>query len=290
MGFQPRTRSRRDVDHEFTKPLREKRKDRLHRGRRIGKSAEAQKHIATIKEASEGTLQRLHTIGSQKFASSPFSQHFDLWLINAKVILSEFESNPNISVDEQYVSERSQILSTVEQQLERKRRSETALDEDVRNLSECKNRLEIMKKEYVATARQIETRKNREIKLLYRIIDGLKRDQDEVIRMKTGFFRGISEKEREEKEIEITQRLADEQRALELATLNFKEAKGKLRDDYETKSAPVSNQMKKFQKKLEDAETDDSLEDRWFACEALIDAVNSLLQRKRALDASTVKS
>jgi hypothetical protein len=286
MRYQPQKRSHRDANHEYTKPLREKSKNSVCRGRRVGKTTQEQKHIATAKEVSEGTLKRLHTLGSQKFGSSPFSEHFDCWLMNVKAVLSEFESNPNISVDEQFLRERSQILSIIEQQLEQRRLREVSLDEEQRNLSECKNILEQFKTEYLTMTKEIRRQRNREIKRLYRDIGRLKRDQDEVIRMKTGFFRGVSKKGREQKEMEISQRLTDEQRALELATLNFKVAQGKLRDEYEKKSTPVLNQMKNFQKKLDDGETDGSLEDRWFACEALIDAVNSFLQR-RALATST---
>ncbi len=283
MGFQPRIKSRRDADHDYVKPLREKGKNRQRRSRRAGKSAQEQKHIATANEVSEGTLKRLHTLGNQKFGSSPFSQHFDRWLMTVKAVLSEFESNPNIGVDDQFLGERTEILSTIERELENRRRIEASLDEEEKNLMEYKNHLEQIKREYAIAATEMGKRRNREIKRLRSGIARLKMNQDEVIQMKTGFFRGISRKERERKEIEITQKLSDEQQALELAMLNFKVAKGKLRDEYEKKSTPVFNEMKKFQKKLEDGERDDSLEDRWFACEALIDAVNSFLQRKSAL-------
>jgi hypothetical protein len=259
----------------------------VRRGRRVGKTTQEQKHIATAKEVSEGALKRLRTLGRQKFGSSPFSQHFDRWLMNVKAVLSEFESNPNISVDEQFLRERSQILSIIERQLENRRLSEVSLGEEERNLSECKNILEQIKTEYLTVAKEVQRQRNREIKRLCSGIDGLKRDQDEVIRMKTGFFQGVSKKGREQKEMEITQRLIDEQRALELETLNFKVAKGKLRDEYERKSTPVLNQMKGFQKKLDEGETDGSLEDRWFACEALVDAVNNFLLRKSVLAGST---
>lgn len=280
MGYHPRIKSHRDANHEYTKTLREKSRKGVRRGRRVCKTTQERKHVATAKEVSEGTLKRLHTLGSQKFGSSPFSEHFDRWLMNVKGVLSEFESNPNINVDDQFVKERSQILSILEQQLKQRRLHEASLDKEERNLSECKNLLEQFKTEYLTMAKEIQRQKNHEIKRLCRGIDRLKRDQDEVIRMKTGFFRGVSKKGREQKEMEITQRLTDEQRALELATLNFKVAKGKLRDEYERKSTPILNQIKSFQKKLDGGESDDSLEDRWFACEALIDAVNSFLQRK----------
>ena len=287
MGFQPRIKSRRDVNHEYTKPLREKSRGRVQRGRRAGKTTREQKHVATAKEVSEGTLKRLHTLGSQKFGSFPFSQHFDRWLTSVEAVLLEFESNPNMSVDQQFLRERSQILSVIGQQLQNRRLSEVSLSKEERNLSECKNTLEQIKTEHLTRAKEIQRQRNLEIKRLRRGIDSLKRDQDEVIRMKTGFFQGVSKKAREQKEMEITQRLTDEQRALELATLNFKVAKEKLRDEYERKSTPVLNQMKGFRKTLDEGEADGSLEDRWFACEALIDAFNNFLLRKSALAGST---
>ena len=39
-------------------------------------------------------------------------------------------------------------------------------------------------------------------------------------------------------------------------------------------------EIKKYQKHIDDLEEDGSLEERWFACEALSDAVNMFLQRK----------
>ena len=287
MGFQPR-KGRRDRDHEYTKPLREKSKSKLRRGKRVGKPEP--ERVATAKEVVEGTLKRLHTLGNQRFGSTPFNQHFPRWLATVKAVLAEFESNPNIGVDDQFLGERTQILATIERELENWRRIEASLDEEERNLMESRNRLEQIKREYAIAATEIGKRRSREIRRLRGGIDRLKRDQDEVIRMKTGFFRGVSRKAREQRELEITQRLLDAQQALEVATLDFKELKGKLRDDYERKSTPVFNQMRGFQKKLDDGETDSSLEDRWFACEALTDSVNNFMQRKSAQAGSAPKT
>jgi len=103
-----------------------------------------------------------------------------------------------------------------------------------------------------------------------------------VIQMKTGFFQGFSRKNREQREIAIIEELSDKQRELELATLDLKIEQKNLLDEYEKKREPMLEQIKIFQKKTKEIETDDSLEERWFACEALIDAVNTFLQRKAA--------
>jgi hypothetical protein len=98
--------------------------------------------------------------------------------------------------------------------------------------------------------------------------------------MKTGFLHGISSKRREQKEIIIEEEISDKQRELELALLDSKSKEKNLRSDYERRREPFLEEIVAFQKRVEDLEEDGSLEERWFACEALIDAVNTFLQRK----------
>ena len=255
-------------------------KDRGQKHRPGGNSKREEKHVATMKEVSDKTLKRLRILGSQKFGSSPFSEHFDRWLVNLTDVLTEFESSPNIKLDDQFVKERSQILSIVKIELEERLRKEASLEDAVKSLSNSKNLLEQIKKEYSTGMGEIKKQKNREIKRLNNNIDSLRKELDNIVRTKTGIFRGISKKDREQKEIGITQELNSEERELELAMLGFNEVQERLRDEYEGKRQPVSEQIRDCQKKIENLETDGSLEDRWFACEALIDAVNTLLQRK----------
>jgi hypothetical protein len=280
MGYQPRKKSPKGAVHEYRKPLREKRKDRKRLRRGTARPIQEEKQTATEKEASELTLKRLHTLGIQKFGSSPFSEHFDRWLMNAEAVLGEFESHPTIGVDEQFLKECSQTLSNIKLQLEAISHRETALDQELNNLSDWKNRLKLINKEYATSSGAIKAQRNREIKRLYGIINRLKKEQDEVIRMKTGFFRGVSRKSREQKETAIVQELNDKQTELELVMLDFSAKQKKLRAEYEGKREPILEEIKKFRKISQVMETDSSLEERWFACEALIDAVNGFLQRK----------
>lgn len=280
MGYQPHAKSPRRAIHEYRKALREKGKDKKSIRKRVGRISRERKPTSTEKEVSERTLKRLHTLGNQKFGSSLFSQHFERWITDVNFVLSEFESHPNISVDGQFVKERSQTLSIILQQLEDRRHKEAALEQEIRNLSDSRKSLEQIDTEYVTMIRAIKTLKNREIKRLYRIIDSLKKEQEKVIQMKTGFFKGISRKDREQKEIAIAQELDAKQRELELVVLDFNARQRKLREEYEIKREPVSEQTKKFKKLFQNLETDDSLEERWFACEALVDSVITFLQRK----------
>jgi len=236
--------------------------------------------VATAEEVVEKTLKRLHTLGTQKFASSPYSEHFSRWQTDLAYVLSEFESSPTISTDDQFVKERSQILLNVELKLEERRREETALEEAAKSLSDSKILLERIEEEYATKAREFEERKNGEIKRLNNKIDGLRGELDEVARMKAGLFRAISKKDKAQKEAETTQRLSTAQEELTLAMHGFTEEQERLQDEYERKKQPIIVRMRGYEKEIERIDIDGSVEDRQAACEALVNAVNALLQRK----------
>jgi DNA repair exonuclease SbcCD ATPase subunit len=280
MGYQPKIKSPKGAIHEYKKPLREKRRDRKHLRKHNSRPILEEKQTASEREVSEVTLKRLHTLGIQKFGSSPFSEHFERWLATVDAVLCEFKSNPNICLDEQFVTECSQILSNIKHQLENIGRKEASLDQELNKLSDWRSRLKQINKEYASLTGSIRSQRKREIKRLYSTIDRLKKNQDEVIRMKTGFFRGVSKKKREQKETTIIQELNDKQTELELAMLDFSAKQKELRTEYDKKREPILEEIKKFRRIIQVMETDGSLEERWFACEALIDAVNSFLQRK----------
>ncbi len=254
--------------------------DRRHKHESVGESKSEEKHFTSLKEVSDKTFQQLRVLGSQKFGSSPYSEHFNRWLENLTEVLSEFESNPNTNPDDQYVAERSQALSTIKSELDDRRLKEASIDQTSENQSYNRKLLENIDAEYADKMREIKVQKNRETKRLNGNIDGVKRKLDEVIRMKTGFFRGVSKKDRERKELETTQELISLQGELELAMLEFTKAQEKLRDEHDAKRQPIIEQLRECHKKIDVLETDGSREDRWFACEALIEAVNDLLQRK----------
>jgi DNA mismatch repair ATPase MutS len=238
--------------------------------------------VPTSEEAAEKTLSRLHNLGNQTFAFFPFSEYLDNWLVNLKGVLTDFESSPSISVDEQFVKERSQILSNIELELEKERRKETSLKEAVKSLSNSKAILERIEEEYATGVTRIEGRRNSEIKHLNGKIDSLKAELADIARMKAGIFRAVSRKAKKQKERETTQKLNAAQRELELVAQNSTAEKERLRDEYERNKPPVIEQIRAHEKEVEHIETDGSLEDRRLACEALVNAVNGLLQRKKS--------
>ena len=267
---------------KYKLPLPEKSKGKKRSQKPTEKPLREEKQNATVKDITEITLKRLHTLGNQRFGSYPFSAYFNRWLSNLTVVLDEFESHPSISFDDQFVLDRSEALFNIKQQLEERRNKETSVDQEIEKLSDAKNRLKQVNTEYSILAKAIKDRKNRETKRLYNIINRLEREQNSIIQVKTGFFRGISNREKEQREIEIGEQLQNKQKELELIMLNFNAGQMELRETYERKREPVLEQIKFFQKKIAELDEDGSLEERWFACETLIDALNAFLQRMAA--------
>jgi hypothetical protein len=279
MGYQPRAKTPKRSIHEYRRPLHELKKRFQKRQRQIVE----EKHVITEQEIVELTLRRLHNLGGQRFGSFPFSEHFDRWLYNVEGVLDEFKGQPTIGVDEEFLSECTQVLTAIKRHLDDISHRETLVGQEVRNLADSRSRFQQINAQYASAVSAIRGQKNSEIRRLYREIEALKKEQNQVIKLKTGFFRGLSKKERERREVAVVDLLTEKQAQLELAVMDLKARQKKCRDDYDTKKEPVVVEIKKYQKKIEDLESDASLEERWFACEVLSDAVNSFLQRKAAV-------
>ena len=280
MGYRPQIRSSRGSgrgqksQQERAKAKREKRQPR---GKYLGEESKA----ATPEEIAETTIGRLSRLGVQKFAVSPFSQYFDDWLVNLKSIISEFESSPVVSVDDQFTKESSEILSRVERELEERRRNEAELEKLTKRLSDNNHLLVQIDAEYASETREIGPKRNAEIQRFTRNVHDLEEELERVGKLKTSIF-GLSKKAKAQKETEVTQKLDSSKKELELAVQNFRVEQEKLHDEYEKKKQDVIAEVTNLEKQVEKLETDGSLEDRREACEALANAVNSFLQRKTA--------
>jgi chromosome segregation ATPase len=239
-----------------------------------------EKQIATAEEVVEKILGSLNKLGNQIFALSPFSQYFDDWLVNLREVLSEFESSPAISVDDQFVKERSQILTDVERELAEKRRDEAVLVETAKTLSENNHLLVQIDAEYSAKTKEIGSRNNSKIQRLTQNVQNLEEELDQLKQMKTSFFGAFSKKAKEQKLAIATQKLNSAKSELELTVQNFTVEQEKLHDEYEKKKQAIIEKVQSLEKEVENLETDSSLGARQAACNALVYAVNALVQRK----------
>ena len=280
MGYQSRVGSPRNSGRGRGISKHEKAKAGKHKHRPAAGYAPEENHVPTPEEATNRMLNTLHNLGNQRFALSPFSEHLDRWLANLNQAVSEFESSPETTVDDQYIKERSQILSNIELDLTKRQQKEATAGEVVKILSDNRILLEQTEKDYTNTTKKIAERKDTEIKRLSSNRDNIRQELDRIAQMKTGIFRTVSKNAKAQKEAEATQRLNATQSELTLANQHFTVEQEASRDEYERRKQPIIEQIQNAEKEIQSQETDDSLEARRAVCEALVNIVNSLLQRK----------
>jgi hypothetical protein len=280
MSYRPQMGSRRSAGRGGGKTPHEKSKAKEQKKRSSGKYLLEERQVPTSEEIVEKTLGRLNSLAGQIFAFSPFSQYFDDWLLSLRSVLSEFELNPVSNVDDEFVKERSQVISNVELKLAERRREEAALGEAVKRLADQNHLLVEIDVEYAKASREISLRKNIEIQRLTRNVHDLEEELDQISRMKTSIFTPFSKKTKSHRKAEATQKLNSAKGELESVVQNFTVEQEKLHDEYEKKKQAVIEQVRNLEKDVEVLETDGSAVERRVACEALVNAVNAFLQRK----------
>ncbi len=233
----------------------------------------------TPQQAAEETINRLRKLGTQTFAVYPFSEYFQAWLRNVGEVLSEFESNRMISPDDQFFREKQQILSEVEARLDERREIENSRTKLEQDLSENRQNLDHLEKEFSDKTTEVEIREKEETSRLSGVISDAKDELRDVDRMKTGFLRGFSEKAKAHRRAELQQELDSAQRELDQIVNDSGVERKKLKAEYEGKKNPMLERISALEEAIGNQEIDGSLPNRQNACEALAKAVDSLLQR-----------
>ena len=280
MGYRPQIKSSRS-GRGHRKSQRKKAKGKAPKHRVGGKYAPADKQSITVRDVVKKTLRKLSGLGNQKFALSPFSEYFDNWLVTLKEVMSEFESSQAINVDDEFVKESSRILANVARELAARRSEEVTLREATKSLADNNHLLVEIDAEYAKATRELAFRRNSEIQLLTRKVHDLEEELDRVDQMKTSIFSPFSKKAKAQREAEATRKLNSAKSELESVVHNFTIEQEKLHDEYEKRKQDVIEKVRSLEKEVEKLETDDSLEVRREACDALVKAVNALLQRKK---------
>jgi predicted nucleic acid-binding Zn-ribbon protein len=264
----------------FQKTSHEKKKNRVHKIRGKKQILE-EKHADTAGEITEKTLSSLKRLSEQKFAVSPFSRYFDDWLLNLKEVLSEFETNPDITVDDVFMKERERIIAKIEEEFNGAKQREATLNESVRELADKNHRLVELDDEYAANTRDLGPKNNAELKELTHEVHHLEEELEDVRALKTSFF-GFTKIAKAKREIEVQGRLGAARKAVEEAIEKFKAEQEELHDEYEKKKQAVIEEVQALEKEVEKLETDVSVDVRQAAGEELIKAINELFHRKPA--------
>ncbi len=277
MSFRTQTGSRRGAARQFSKSSHEK-KAKEKKQRAAGRYMEEETEVSA-KEVVEKTLGSLERFGNQIFALSPFSQYYDDWLINLRQMVSEFESNPAITVDEQFVKERTQIFLDVEGALAEKRLQETNLTGEAKELADNNHLLVETDKEYAEKTRELSFRRNADVQRLSTKIRELEDDVAGQEEIKISFYKVRARRRAAEKLATTKQELKSTKNELEVTLQTFTADQEKLHDNYEKKKQEITDKIESLHKELERLETDTSIEARQTACKALGNAINALFQR-----------
>jgi beta-glucosidase-like glycosyl hydrolase len=277
MGFRSQTGTHRSgKTFQRSRHEKSKRKTRKHRDKDKFLQEEP---TVTTEEIVEKTLSSLKRLGDQKFAISPFSQYFSDWLVNVREVLSELESSQAVKVDETFVKKCEQVLTKIEREFDELKQGEAAINVAVKELSDTNHLLVEIDVEYAAKTREIGPKGNAEIQRLTLDVKNLEEELERVRQMKTSFF-SFTKKAKRQKEAETLDKLESAKTELESALRSFKVQQEKLHDEYEEKKHVTIERVQGLEKEVEKLDHDYSVDARHDACEALVEAVNALLDRQ----------
>ncbi|HYA77510.1 MAG TPA: hypothetical protein VEF91_02215 [Verrucomicrobiae bacterium] len=243
------------------------------------------------KEIVEKTIGESNSLGNQVFPLPPFGQYFDNWLVNLRQLVSEFESNSTIEVDEQFGKDRSQILLDVESALARIRMEESNLIQDEKALAENNRLLEEADEEYAEKTKAISSKRDSEVERLTKKMRELESEianQEKLNqeKPKIGIFSYRSRKEynmAKDKAAEDLNHNKEDLKAttneLETSVKGFSVDQTNLDNEYEKRKQGITERAESLRGELKKLETDTSIEARQAASNALANAINALIQR-----------
>ena len=236
-----------------------------------------ERNIANARELAERIIDTSNQLGTQVFATSPFSENYDKWVADLRRIASDFESNSIIKADQQFVKDRSQIFLDLESMLAQKRIEEANVGGVAKALADNNHLLVETDKEYAEKARELTLKQDSETERLQNQI----RDLEHQVQSQEedSSKRNILKKKIDEKTPQLKLDLKSAKSQLEATQKNFEAEQDKLHDDYEKKKQDIMAKVESLRRKLDMLETDTSLEARQAASKALADAINAQIQR-----------
>lgn len=288
MGFQSRARTPRDLGR---RPGRSKSKSKPGKHGTGGAYRLEEEHTLTAAEIVDRTLNSLSRLGNQRFAVAPFHEHYDRWLLSVRNVISELEASSAVTVDDHFKDECSRVLSDIELTLKDRRAKEASNDEAARtvsrNLLDTKSLLAQTEREYAVKMNEIAAKREHAIKPVATNVGRLRQELSRISRMRAGFLRSISKKAKAQRTTEATQKLDTTKKELATIEQSFATEQKKLQGGHERRRRQILEQIANHQKEIENLENgpkvDDALDARHATCDALVNAVNSFLQRRQSV-------
>jgi DNA repair exonuclease SbcCD ATPase subunit len=279
MSFKSQGSPRHGSSRQFSKSAHDK-KTKEKKSRGVAKYLQEETPKVSAEEVAAKTVGLLGNLGNQIFALSQFSQYFDDWLVNLRQTVAEFESNPEITVDDQFTKERAQIFLDVEAALAEKRLQETNLTAEAKALADNNHQIVEADKQYAEQTRERSIKRNAEVQRLTTKIRELEEQVATQQEIKISFYKFNAKKKAAQQLAQTTQNLNAAKNELEVTLQTFTAEQEKLHDNYEKQKQTLNEESDRLHKELEKLETDTSTETRQETCNTLANSVNSLLKRK----------
>ena len=239
-----------------------------------------EKNLVYMQGLAEKALNESKQLGSLVFPALPFSQNFDNWLANFQKIVTDFEAQSNIYVDDQFAEDRSRIFLDVEGALTKIKVEETNCGAVEKALAYNNHFLLETDKEYAEKTKQFSLKKDAQLQILSNRVNEIERQlkvQEEENKHK------YLKKRTDDKTPQLTQNLKTAKSDLEAAQKSFADEQNNLNADYEKKKEDIIREVESLRRKLEQLEADTSIEARQAACQALSNAINALLERNSSI-------
>lgn len=278
MGYHSQSGPRHGSSAKFQKSSHEK-KTKSQKQRSGAKYFQEETSELTLRQIADKTIVSLNRLGTQTFALSPFSQYYDDWLVILGQVISEFELNPNVKADDTFVKEHTQILLDIEAALAEKRLAESNLSGGAKELQDINNQLTNSDRDYAQKNRELNNKRNSDIQRLTNKINALKDSVASQEVVKISVFKFKAKREAAEKLEQTQKELKAAKNELETAVQSFNSEQEKLHDNYQKQRQDLMAQIERLHSELEKLETDTSIDDRQKCCNALVCAVNSLVER-----------
>ena len=269
---------RRGASRQFSKSAHE-RKSKEKKPRGAAKYLQDEASEVSAQEVADKTVGVLGKLGNQVFALSPFSQYYDDWLVNLRQTIAEFESNPVISADEQFIKERAQIFIGVEAELAEKRLQESNLSTEAKTLADVNHQIVEADKQYAEQTRENNNKRNAEVQRLTSRVRELEDQLEAQQEVKISFYKINAKRKAAEQQAQTSQNLNETKNELEVTLQTFAAEQEKLHDNYEKSKQELNEKSDRLHQELEKLETDTSTQARQTACNALASAINSQLKR-----------
>lgn len=269
---------RRGASRQFSKSAHE-RKSKEKKPRGAAKYLQHEAFEVSAQEVADKTVGVLGKLGNQVFALSPFSQYYGDWLVNLRQTIAEFESNPVISADEQFIKECAQILIGVEAELAEKRLQESNLSTEAKTLADVNHQIVEADKQYAEQTRENNNKRNAEVQRLTSRVRELEDQLEAQQEVKISFYKINAKRKAAEQQAQTSQNLNETKNELEVTLQTFAAEQEKLHDNYEKSKQELNEKSDCLHQELEKLETDTSTQARQTACNALASAINSHLKR-----------